>query len=220
MKHLEEVDGWLSPVAARATDLLLRYQTARELTGDLMEIGVYAGRYFLVLAQAAQSLERLLAVDIFESQDPKIPSEQGNRAVFEANLEKYAPWKNIHIMESDSTRLSQHDIRMELQTTELQPLRFVSIDGCHDEETVWLDLDLVAPLLMTGGVVALDDWSAEGNQQWPGVAAGEAKFQTLTRGEVLHHIGTIPNKLLLTNDLFWKVEYQRILRDFAQREEE
>lgn len=215
----EEVEGWLMPVAARATELLLSYQTARNLTGDLLEIGVYEGKYFLVMAKAAQTLERLVAIDIFESQEPKIESVQGKRAHFESVMEKYAPNKEVIIMESDSTRLSQHDIRMALQTTEVKPFRFISIDGSHHADDVFLDLDLVAQLLMTGGIIALDDWSLLPTASWPGVLEGELRYQHSTKGEALLHIGVIPNKLLLTNDPFWVREYQAILRDFAKKED-
>jgi len=208
-----EVEGWLEPGAAKAIDFLLQFQHARELVGDLMEIGVYDGKLFLVLAKNAGSLETCVAIDIFESEEPAIPSVRGVRSRFEANLKKYAPQTRTVIMESNSATLVPHDVRMAMQTTTHSPFRFISIDGCHDADSVKQDLNLSASLLMAGGVIALDDWAPDGNKQWPGVAEGETAFQVMTHGEDLIHIGAIPNKLLLTNDPFWRTEYQRVLKD-------
>ena len=215
--HLEAVEGWLEPPTARITQFLLAYQTARELTGDLLEIGVYAGKYFLVLAAAAQDLEQLVAIDIFESEGPAIPSVQGSRAVFEANLQKYAPSRHVYIMESNSRELTPQLITTGMGTTERRPFRFISIDGSHDEETVASDLKLAEGLLMSGGIVALDDWTPAIHPQWPGVIDGETRYQA--EGGGLLHIGSIPNKLLLSNGPFWVREYQQILREYRDSEE-
>jgi hypothetical protein len=218
--HLDEVEGWLDPRAANVTAYLMRYQSARNVVGDVMEIGVYHGKYFIVLLNAMAEDDIGVAIDIFGSQDPKIPSVQGDRAVFEENLKKWAPHARVVIMESDSTALKTYDVLIEtgldLRGTG-HPFRFISIDGSHDEDSVARDLSLAEDLLTPGGVIALDDWSPQGNPQWPGVAAGEVRYQ-VEEPDTLYHIGAIPNKLLLTTDPFFVQEYQNVLRDYAQEE--
>lgn len=217
--HLPEVDGWLEYPTARITAYLLKYQSSRDLVGDVLEIGVFAGKYFLILAQALRKYggERAVAIDIFESQMPVIEeSAQGRRAIFEANLTKYAPPCEVIIMESDSTRITAEAVRGRMMTSERQPFRFISIDGGHDAPTVQSDLLLAEELLMPGGIVALDDWRPGGHLTWPGVMDGEIAYQT--GGGTLMHIGTIPNKLLLTNDPFWMEDYRAVLRDYTEED--
>ena len=210
--HLTTVDGWLSETAARATDYLLQYQTARGLYGDVLEIGVYHGRYFIVLANRTVELERAYAIDIFGSGEPVIAgSAHGDREVFEANVKKYAPQCDLIVMESDSSLLPQ-----EFLDRLYHQCRFVSVDGSHDEESVVNDLFVAEKLLAPGGLVALDDWRPEGNDQWPEVISGEVRYQA--DGGVLQHVGSIPNKLLLCNDPLWVRDYQKVLRDFATEE--
>jgi hypothetical protein len=64
--------------------------------------------------------------------------------------------------------------------------------------------------------VALDDWRPGGHLTWPGVMDGEIAYQS--SGGTLMHIGTIPNKLLLTNDPFWMEDYRRVLRTYTEEE--
>jgi len=214
---MSEVEGWLDERAASITRFLTTYQHARDLVGDVLEIGVYAGKYFLVLLDGLGERERAVAIDIFQSQNPKIPSAHGDRATFEATLKNYAPDARVVIMETDSTFLEPRDVLAnmgELDTTE-PPFRFISIDGSHEAGDVEHDLRLAADLLMPGGIIALDDWQAGERPSWPGVADGEAAFQSFNPGSLVH-IGTIPNKLLLTNSTRWRDDYQLVLRDYAR----
>ena len=215
---LNDVEGWLDQRTASITRFLTHYQHGRDMIGDVLEIGVYHGKYFLVLVGNLAALERAVAIDIFGSQDPKIPSVQGSREVFEATIKKYAPHVQPIVMESDSTRLSTEDIlgAMGEARSWVAPFRFISIDGSHDAESVYRDLHLCRHLMMPGAIIALDDWTPEGNKQWPGVAEGEARYQQ-EHPEDLYHIGAIPNKLLLTNDPQWVDDYRSVLRDFGKR---
>jgi len=215
MPHLAEIDGWLEAPTARITTYLMTYQTSRHLIGDVMEIGVYEGKYFFVLCHALRMYggERAVAIDIFQSQRPLIESAWGVREVFEKNLKKYAPQCEVIVMESSSRDLSPEMIRGRMMTSEAQPFRFISIDGGHDEETVVNDLRLAEALLMPGGIVALDDWRPGGHPTWPGVIAGEVAYQI--GGGTLVHIGSIPNKLLLTTSGHWAESYQQVLRDYT-----
>lgn len=210
----EDVEGWLDSRSANITRFLTSYQHGRDLVGDVMEIGVYAGKYFLRLLDGLSDLEQAVAIDIFDSQEPRIPSVQGKREVFEATLRKYAPHHKVIIMESDSTFLEPGDVRNAMLQTDNE-FRLISIDGSHEAGDVEHDLRLAAELLMPGGIIALDDWTPEGNKQWPGVAEGEVAFQVYNPG-VLVHIGAIPNKLLLTTSTRWAADYQDVLRDFGR----
>lgn len=212
----DDVEGWLDDRSASVTRFLMAFQRANDITGDVLEIGVYHGKYFLVLMEGVADLEMGVAIDIFQTQAPVLESVQGTREVFEENIRKYAPDKQVVVMERDSTTLSGQDVLNAMACVQSKPFRFISIDGSHDAKDVQRDLTLAEALLMPGGIIALDDWVPDLNKQWPGVAAGEKKYQDATDGEKLGHIGAIPNKLLLCNHTFWLQEYQKVLRDYAK----
>lgn len=215
LKHLGRVEGWLNARTARGTDLLMRYQTARDLHGSALEIGVYQGAYFLVLAWALAPRESAVAIDIFEEGEPAIPSVQGKLEPFMDALRQWGPPFPTTVIQADSTTLKASDVMLAMQTTELRPFRWISVDGSHDEHSCAKDLHLAQSLLMDGGVVALDDWRAEGNPQWPGVIDGELAYQ-LEAEHPLVHVGTLPNKLLLTTSDAWAREYRQILQDWKE----
>lgn len=215
LKHLGRVEGWLEHGAARGTDFLMRYQTARDLFGDVLEIGVYRGAYFLVLAWALAPHERAVAIDIFEEGEPVIPSAQGALEPFMDALRQWGPPVPHTVIQADSTTLKVSDVLLAMQTTGLQPFRWISIDGSHDAASCCSDLKLAQALLMDGGVVALDDWRAEGNPTWPGVIDGEILYQAETLRPLVH-VGTLPNKLLLTTSEAWAREYRQVLRDWKE----
>lgn len=215
LKHLGHVEGWLEPGAAKGTDFLMRYQTARDIHGSVLEIGVYAGLYFLVLAWALAPRESAVALDIFEEGAPAIPSEQGKLGPFMDNLRRWGPPFPTTVIQADSTQLKSSDIMLAMQTTELRPFRWISVDGSHDADSCYADLVLAQSLLTDGGVVALDDWRAEGNPQWPGVIDAEVRYQAEAERPLVH-VGTLPNKLLLTTSEAWAREYRQVLRDWKE----
>lgn len=217
LKHLGLVEGWLEPGAARGTDYLMHYQTARDVQGDALEIGVYAGAYFLVLAWCLAPRERAVAIDIFEEGEPAIPSVQGSLEPFMDNLRRFGPpGVPSTVIQADSTTLKATDVMLAMQTTVIRPFRWISVDGSHDAESCYRDLCLAQELLTDGGVVALDDWRVDGNPQWPGVIDGELRYQTERDRPTLVHIGTLPNKLLLTTSDAWAREYRQVLRDWKE----
>lgn len=218
LKHLGHVEGWLDYGAARGTDFLMRYQTARDIHGSVLEIGVYEGAYFLVLAWALAPREQAVAIDIFEEGEPAIPSAQGKLEPFMDNLRRWGPPFPHTVIQADSTTLKASDVMLAMQTTELKPFRWISVDGSHDADSVTKDLTLARELLAPGGVVALDDWRIDGNPHWPGVIDGELEYQLRTKhpADELVHIGTLPNKLLLTTSEAWAQEYRQVLRDWKE----
>ncbi len=63
---LAQIPGFLFSSAAHGTAWLLMEQAEGNLKGGILEIGVFRGKYFSVLAMATQSTgERLLGIDNF-----------------------------------------------------------------------------------------------------------------------------------------------------------
>jgi predicted O-methyltransferase YrrM len=214
--HLATTFGWIDDDVAQATEDLLTYQRSRGLTGDILEIGVYLGRYFILLAKNLTPEETIVGVDIFHSAEPRIPGSANiDRDACIINLKRYLPemWPSdrLVILEEDSRDLALSDYVKTIHGT----FRFISIDGSHDEVTVYSDLRLAHDLLLKGGLVALDDWNDNGDH--PGVKLGWAMYDEWAtkraREPRLRVVEVIPNKLLLCNDPVWRSDYAMILAD-------
>jgi hypothetical protein len=201
-----EIEGWLDDTAARVTARLLERQVALRLSGNVLEIGVHHGRYFLVLATGLTADESAVAIDVFDDQDLNISgSGRGNWLSFVSNLRRFAPHVRIQIVKADSTQLNGDFVHKHVG------VRFFSIDGGHDRATACSDLWLADKTVREGAVVALDDIY---RPDWSGVTAGLARY--FDEGGRLVPFAFIPNKLLLTTDVGWAERYRAMLReDFA-----
>lgn len=196
----------------------MRYQRSRNLSGDLLEIGVYHGRYFVELCQELGPRECAVAIDIFETATPTIDgSAQGNIHAFNENLDRYAPATPCITIIKDSALLTTGEVLTRMaEFKDPHPFRFISIDGSHDYDHVIHDISLGEVLLTPGGVIAIDDWHPSGNKQWPEVE--KAISDAVAILPALHVIGTIPNKLLVSNARTWANDYRAVLRDWSQNE--
>lgn len=216
--HLGTTEGWLYDETAQATEDLLTYQRSRSLVGDILEIGVFLGRYFIILAKNLAPEESIIGVDIFDSTPPRIPgSAHIDRDKCILNLKRYLPelWGTgqLVILEEDSRDFAHSDYASTVAGT----FRFISIDGSHDDVTVYSDLRLAHNLLLKGGLVALDDWNDEQPPQWPGVKTGWEMYDHWAterqREPRLRIVAELPNKLLLCNDGVWASDYRQLLAD-------
>src|SRR5215218_4929593 len=106
---MDQIEGWVSPVAIRASRFLMQFQRARGLSGDLLEIGVYHGRYFIPLCQELGPREIAVAIDIFQPPFEKDPL-RGDYKVFAENLRRYAPEARHYILEQDTLALTANRI--------------------------------------------------------------------------------------------------------------
>ncbi len=195
------VEGWLSPTTASILAQLLVEQVRAGLRGNVCEIGVHHGRLFLVLANALAPGERAVAVDVFGDQEKNVDrSGQGDRAVFERNLARYAPAAPVEIVQESSLDLERLGFLS-------HRFRFVSIDGGHTGPTVANDLRLAERTLLGGGIVALDDILSS---HWTGVLTGLAAY--VRAGGTLVPFALVPNKLLLTTGQAAAAEGRALLR--------
>ena len=165
------MEGWLDIYSARVIARLLEHQSASDLHGGLLEIGVHHGKLFLLMALNARPGEALLACDLFGMQEENVDrSGEGDRAVFLANAKRAGiDPSRITAMERNSLTVRPEEISQAAGG----PIRFASIDGGHTAEITANDLRLVDATLDPRGAVALDDVF---NQYWPDVAAGLFRY--------------------------------------------
>lgn len=148
IEAVEKIPGFLFPIACTGTMWLLNHQAARRHRGGLLEIGIFQGKYFSVLARSAQATgERLLGIDNF-----MYSPEAAVRAAIEGNPATRAV--RLTIWSGESRQYGAKQITAALDG----PARFVSVDGSHDAPDVEADLRLAEAVLADHGVVALDDY--------------------------------------------------------------
>ena len=62
----QKIDGWLYLKALRLTDFLDKCQDIAEIKGNIGEIGLYFGKYFIFLYLITRNNENIVGIDLFE----------------------------------------------------------------------------------------------------------------------------------------------------------
>jgi len=200
---IAEVNGWLEPESARVVRALQRLQDAYDVRGNAAEIGVHHGKLFLLLAGDLRDGEEAVALDVFGDQEKNLDrSGKGDRAVFERNVDAWAPDAEVRIVQASSLEVTAESSR-----ETFGDVRMMSVDGGHTAEVAEHDLWLAQSCLVSGGVVILDDVL---NPHWLGVVTGLAAY--LGGGGTLRAFAYSANKLYLTFDAAWASDYRRLLR--------
>ena len=145
----ERVRGMSSRFAAAICGHLIRRQTALGISGDLVEVGTFEGRFFIAMALGLAPGEKALGIDRFDWPDAGVEGRfVANCAAHGVARDRYLSWK------ADSRETTSGELREKLGE---QPVRFVHIDSHHSRECLTNDLELVAPLLHRNGIICLDD---------------------------------------------------------------
>ncbi|MCZ0736175.1 class I SAM-dependent methyltransferase [Phreatobacter sp. AB_2022a] len=187
MSQIDDVEGWLSNSTALYSHALMKYQTEQSIIGNICEIGVHHGRYFLALALGLRDDERAVAIDLFEEQEQNIDnSGRGDKDIFLSNFDKFMNRSQLDIITGNSLRITSAMINSH------GLVRFFSIDGGHDENTTANDLRLAERSILRDGIVALDDILSS---HWTGVISGLVRY--LREGGSLQPMVLVPNKLFL-----------------------
>jgi hypothetical protein len=143
------VRGMSSRFAAAITGHVLRRQTTLGISGDVVEIGAFEGRFFIAMALGLAPGESALGIDLFDWPD------SGTLARFEENCrangltgDRASAWK------VDSRTLTADELREKLGG---RPVRFVHVDGDHSHECLTKDLELAHTVLHRDGIICIDD---------------------------------------------------------------
>ena len=145
---VEKINGWLNKPAAYATFDILNWQSKSSIKGGILEIGVFCGKYFSILTESAiKENSPILGIDTFQYAPQERVIEELTK-IFGKNVEK-----KVRLIKNTSTAVSASDIK-----EVIGECRFISIDGSHDFEDVFLDLILTEKVIGVAGLVAVDDF--------------------------------------------------------------
>ncbi|MGA7869240.1 MAG: class I SAM-dependent methyltransferase [Stellaceae bacterium] len=164
------VAGWLDEGAMSAVIAFAKWQDENNILGDVAEIGVHHGKFFILLANLRRRHERAFAIDVFEDQHLNLDkSGRGDFCRFIENLRQYGSEMGLTVLKKDSKTLTRAD----LYTGRKGSIRLFSIDGSHTAAHTCSDLTIAAQLIGADGVMILDDFY---NPDWPGVQEGFYRY--------------------------------------------
>ncbi len=145
----ERVPGMSSRFAAAICGHIIRRQSESGVSGDLLEIGTFEGRFFIAMALGLAAGEKAIGVDRFDWPNAGVEDRfAANCAAHGIAPEHFIAWK------ADSREIKTDDLRRKLAR---QSLRFAHIDSHHSPDCLTNDLELVHPLMHRDGVMCLDD---------------------------------------------------------------
>jgi hypothetical protein len=143
------VRGMSSRFAAAICGHLLRRQSALGITGDLLEIGTFEGRFFIATALLLGPGEHALGIDVFTWPSPKVYDHLlANCAAAGLVPASFTAWK------ADTRGVTADELRAKLPGGRA---RFIHVDGEHIDDCLRNDLALAQAVLHPRGVIALDD---------------------------------------------------------------
>ena len=185
-----KVEGWLHPLCARAVVAIAEVQAQLGIEGAIGEIGVYAGRLFILLKLSGEEGEPSFAIDLFESGEPSDGGPKaGSREAFLANVARWTgSARGVLALAQPSQTVKAAAL---LDACGLA--RLISVDGEHSQATVLNDLRLAEAVAAPHAAVLVDDYF---NPDWPDVALGTARYLA-DPSSVLRPFAITPNKLML-----------------------
>jgi predicted O-methyltransferase YrrM len=143
------VRGMSSRFAAAICGHVLHRQSGLGITGDLLEIGTFEGRFFIAMALLLAPGEHALGIDVFTWPSPKVYDHLlANCAAAGLAPENFTAWK------TDTRGVTADELRAKLPAGQA---RFIHIDGEHIDDCLRNDLALAQAVLHPRGVIALDD---------------------------------------------------------------
>jgi len=167
-----EVNGW---VVKTLPEFMRVLDVDWNKEGGVAEIGVYMGRFFLLLRNMIDTQEPSYAIDIFEDQHLNSDSNggRGSSAKFKENLKNYDNFagKGVTLIKGDSTSgKTQAEISALIEPGSI---RYFSIDGGHTKTHTINDLKLAEKYVSDTGIVILDDIT---HPHWLGVMDGLVEY--------------------------------------------
>jgi hypothetical protein len=143
------VPGMSSRFAAAVCGGLMRIQGGLGVTGPVVEIGPFEGRFFIALCHALAPGEVALGIDLFDWPNPEVVDR------FEANCARHGvPPERRITWKADSRTMRPQELFDKLGG---RRVRFFHVDGEHSRSALTKDLELATAVLAPEGVIVLDD---------------------------------------------------------------
>ena len=162
--------------------------------GHIAEFGVHHGLFLFLLNTLRNDDEVCFAIDVFDEQRLNVDcSGRGSLSVFLSHVETLmaSERRSFRVVQRDTTSFSIIDI---VNLFGKKGVKFFSIDAGHTVQHACNDLTLAQEVLVSGGVIALDDYMSV---HWPGVTEGFYRFMHFQNRRLKPFL-FFQNKLFLT----------------------
>ena len=204
-KYMEDgynqIEGWVQPKIINMLDFFDWLPINK--SGDILEIGIHHGRFFIALNQLRDNSSKAYAIDVFDDQHLNIDNSGGGSVqIFNNNLDMFDHRNhgaNVQIIKGDSTDAGL------LNHIDTGSISYMSIDGGHTVEHTINDLKLAERLLHNEGIVILDDIN---NHWWMSVVEGLCKY--MMTHSTLIPIAVGDNKMFLSKLSYHSYYIQRL----------
>lgn len=188
------VEGWLGDRMWQIVNVIGSILDGNGVHGHIAEFGVHHGLFLFLLNTLRNDNEECVAIDVFDDQHLNVDhSGSGSLAAFLSHIETLlaAQRRFFRIVQRDTMSLSTAEIAGLFGN---KGVKFFSVDAGHTIQHACNDLHLVQEALVSGGIVALDDYMSV---HWPGVTEGFYRFM-YAQNRRLKPLLYFQNKLFLT----------------------
>ncbi|CAL9571537.1 class I SAM-dependent methyltransferase [Streptomyces sp. enrichment culture] len=175
--ELNDVPGWFWPLDQMLFSWFLERQERLDTHGDLLELGAYLGKSAILLGDRLRDDEKLTVCDLFGAEPPD-DANRAEAAKSYASLTRQAFERNYLSFHESLPTIIQAPSSAVLDEVAPGSCRFVHVDASHLYEHVEGDIGAAEKLLVSEGIVVLDDFRSE---HTPGVAVA-AWEAVLNRG--------------------------------------
>lgn len=160
------VQGWVNADLHEFVAHLGAVQATLEVKGNVAEIGVYHGKFFIALSCLLDASAKAVCIDVFDDQSKNLDGAgEGNLSILKENVARYGRSDIAYeFIKADSIAMTPAD-KLKLMTDH-GPFRLFSVDGCHTTEHTHNDLLTAQDAISPSGVIILDDYM---QPHWPGV---------------------------------------------------
>lgn len=153
----EAMEGWCTRDVFLQMEHVNLAQKNNNVIGNVAEIGVHHGRFFLFLLYLQKDKEYAIGVDIFENQKENISQSGGGSLISLVHnyVNCLAAKMRICLVKDNSLNLSKCP---NLFTFNNLLVRIFSVDGGHSAVEVTNDLNLAHLVMHDSGVIIVDDY--------------------------------------------------------------
>lgn len=144
----DRVPGMSSRFAAAICCGAMRHQSELGITGPVVEIGTFEGRFLIALAKALRPAEAALGIDHFEWPDAGVMER------FAANCAEQGVARAVRAWRANTREVKPAQLLGRLGGREP---RLVHIDGEHTRAALMNDLELATAIMHPAGLLVLDD---------------------------------------------------------------
>jgi predicted O-methyltransferase YrrM len=143
------VRGMSSRFSAAICGHLIARQSTLGVSGDIVEIGTFEGRFFIAMALGLADREVAIGIDLFDWPNPAVYDRMlAHCARAGLAADRFVAWKR------GSRDIAADELRARLPSG---AARFFHIDGEHEYDSLSNDLELAHAVLHPSGIIAVDD---------------------------------------------------------------